>query len=52
MSSASIHDKLSRVRKPRVHITYKVETEGADTGADQSREVRPASELRADVGDQ
>jgi type VI secretion system protein ImpB len=29
MSSASIHDKLNRVRKPRVHITYKVETEGA-----------------------
>jgi len=29
MSSASIHDKLSRVRKPRVHITYEVETEGA-----------------------
>jgi len=27
--SASIHDKLSRVRKPRVHITYEVETEGA-----------------------
>src|SRR5437868_10408858 len=26
---SSIHDKLSRVRKPRVHITYKVETEGA-----------------------
>lgn len=25
----SIHDKLSRVRKPRVHITYDVETEGA-----------------------
>ncbi len=24
-----IHDKLSRVRKPRVHITYDVETEGA-----------------------
>ena len=24
----SIHDKLSRVRKPRVHITYDVETEG------------------------
>lgn len=24
-----IHDKLSRVRKPRVHITYEVETEGA-----------------------
>ncbi len=27
--SASIHDKLNRVRKPRVHITYEVETEGA-----------------------
>jgi type VI secretion system protein ImpB len=25
----SIHDKLDRVRKPRVHITYQVETEGA-----------------------
>src|SRR5436190_12401285 len=27
--SESIHDKLRRVRKPRVHITYQVETEGA-----------------------
>ena len=27
--SASIHEKLSRVRKPRVHIKYDVETEGA-----------------------
>ncbi len=27
--SASIHSKLDRVRKPRVHITYDVETEGA-----------------------
>jgi type VI secretion system protein ImpB len=27
--SGSIHDKLNRVRKPRVHITYEVETEGA-----------------------
>jgi type VI secretion system protein ImpB len=26
---ASIHDKLERVRKPRVHIKYQVETEGA-----------------------
>ncbi|MEZ5666426.1 MAG: type VI secretion system contractile sheath small subunit [Alphaproteobacteria bacterium] len=26
---ASIHDKLERVRKPRVHIRYDVETEGA-----------------------
>jgi len=25
----SIHDKLKRVRKPRVHISYEVETEGA-----------------------
>jgi type VI secretion system protein ImpB len=25
----SIHNKLTRVRKPRVHITYEVETEGA-----------------------
>ena len=27
--SPSIHDKLNRVRTPRVHITYEVETEGA-----------------------
>ncbi|MEJ6395851.1 type VI secretion system contractile sheath small subunit [Gymnodinialimonas sp. 2305UL16-5] len=26
---ASIHDKLDKVRKPRVHIKYEVETEGA-----------------------
>jgi type VI secretion system protein ImpB len=25
----SVHEKLKRVRKPRVHITYEVETEGA-----------------------
>jgi type VI secretion system protein ImpB len=29
MPSESVHDKLERVRKPRVHITYQVETEGA-----------------------
>jgi type VI secretion system protein ImpB len=29
MASSSIHDKLERVRKPRVHISYQVETEGA-----------------------
>ena len=28
--SASIHEKLKRVRRPRVHITYEVETEGAE----------------------
>jgi len=27
--SDSLQDKLSRVRKPRVHITYDVETNGA-----------------------
>ena len=26
----SIHEKLKRVRKPRVHLTYEVETEGAE----------------------
>lgn len=26
---ASVHDKLERVRRPRVHIKYEVETEGA-----------------------
>ena len=29
MADGSVHDKLDRVRKPRVHITYQVETEGA-----------------------
>lgn len=29
MAGESIHDKLNNVRKPRVHITYQVETEGA-----------------------
>jgi type VI secretion system protein ImpB len=29
MAGESVHDKLDRVRKPRVHITYQVETEGA-----------------------
>jgi type VI secretion system protein ImpB len=28
--SDSVHDKLKRVRKPRVHITYEVETNGAE----------------------
>ena len=30
MGSESVHQKLTRVRKPRVHITYDVETEGAE----------------------
>ena len=29
MGRDSIHDKLSRVRPPRVHITYEVHTDGA-----------------------
>ena len=29
MPSTSIHEKLQRVRRPRVHIKYDVETEGA-----------------------
>ncbi len=29
MANESVHDKLGRVRTPRVHITYQVETEGA-----------------------
>src|SRR5262245_3413176 len=29
MPQESIHEKLKRVRPPRVHITYEVETEGA-----------------------
>src|SRR4051812_30554379 len=32
--SSSIHDKLERVRKPRVHITYQVETGGAQVEKD------------------
>jgi type VI secretion system protein ImpB len=58
--SASIHDKLNRVRKPRVHITYDVETEGAqvmrelpfvvgvmgDFSGDPTQPVRPLSERK------
>jgi type VI secretion system protein ImpB len=58
--SASIHDKLKRVRKPRVHITYEVETEGAqivrelpfvvgvlgDFSGDPTQPLRPLSERK------
>ena len=51
----SVHRKLDRVRKPRVHITYEVETEGAveikelpfivgvmgDYAGDSSKPMRP-----------
>jgi type VI secretion system protein ImpB len=58
--SESIHNKLNRVRKPRVHITYDVETEGAqvmrelpfvvgvmgDFSADSTQQPRPLSERK------
>jgi type VI secretion system protein ImpB len=58
--SASIHDKLSRVRRPRVHITYEVETEGAqivrelpfvvgvlgDFSGDPTQPLRPLTERK------
>ena len=56
----SIHEKLKRVRKPRVHITYDVETEGAevlrelpfvvgimgDFSGDPTQPLRPLAERR------
>jgi type VI secretion system protein ImpB len=58
--SGSVHDKLKRVRKPRVHITYDVETEGAevqrelpfvvgvlgDFSGDPTTPLRPLSERK------
>jgi type VI secretion system protein ImpB len=58
--SGSIHDKLARVRKPRVHITYQVETEGAqierelpfvvgvmgDFAGDPTEPLRPLTERK------
>ena len=57
---ASINDKLERVRKPRVHIKYEVETDGAqverelpfvvgvmgDFSGNPSQPLRPLSERR------
>ncbi len=57
---ASVHDKLARVRKPRVHITYQVETEGAqierelpfvvgvmgDFAGDPTEPLRPLTERK------
>jgi type VI secretion system protein ImpB len=56
----SIHEKLKRVRRPRVHITYEVETEGAeivrelpfvvgvlgDFSGDPTQQLRPLSERK------
>ncbi|AQS86730.1 type VI secretion system family protein [Neoasaia chiangmaiensis NBRC 101099] len=58
--SASIHEKLARVRRPRVHITYEVEIEGAevvrelpfvvgvvgDFSGDPTKPLRPFAERR------
>lgn len=58
--SESVHAKLNRVRKPRVHITYDVETEGAqvqrelpfvigvmgDFSGDPTSPLRPLSERK------
>jgi type VI secretion system protein ImpB len=57
---ASVHDKLNRVRKPRVHITYDVETGGAaierelpfivgvmgDFAGDPSEPLKPLAERK------
>jgi type VI secretion system protein ImpB len=57
---ASVHDKLGRVRKPRVHISYEVETEGAtverelpfvmgvlgDFAGDPSEPLKPVAERK------
>ena len=56
----SVHDKLKRVRKPRVHITYGVETEGGvevkelpfvvgvmgDFSGDPTEELKPLKERK------
>jgi type VI secretion system protein ImpB len=58
--STSIHEKLARVRRPRVHITYEVETEGAqlvrelpfvvgvigDFSGDPTQPLRPFAERK------
>ncbi len=59
--SGSIHGKLSRVRPPRVHITYEVETGGAEVkkelpfvvgvvgdlaGNNPSKELKPLRERK------
>lgn len=58
--SGSVHEKLNRVRKPRVHIAYDVETEGAqvtrelpfivgvmgDFSGDPTQPLRPLSDRK------
>lgn len=58
--SGSVHEKLNRVRKPRVHIAYEVETEGAqvtrelpfivgvmgDFSGDPTQPLRPLSDRK------
>lgn len=57
---SSIHDKLEKVRKPRVHIKYEVETEGAmvqkelpfvvgvlgDFSGDNTQDLKPFGERK------
>ena len=45
---ASIHDRLKRVRKPRVHITYDVETDGVmgDFTGDSTKPLKPLKDRR------
>jgi type VI secretion system protein ImpB len=57
---ASVHEKLTRVRRPRVHISYEVETEGAqvvrelpfvvgvlgDFSGDPTQPLRPLAERK------
>ncbi|MFV0474087.1 MAG: type VI secretion system contractile sheath small subunit [Pikeienuella sp.] len=57
---SSIHDKLEKVRKPRVHIKYEVETEGAmvqkelpfvvgvlgDFSGDSAQDLKPFGERK------
>lgn len=45
---ASIHQKLERVRKPRVHITYDVETDGASIVRELPFVVGVLSDLSGD----
>jgi len=45
---ASVHEKLGRVRKPRVHITYDVQTDGANVVRELPFVVGVLSDLSGD----
>ena len=46
MSDNSVHDTLKNVRKPRVHITYEVETENAQ----RKKELPLVGAILSDLG--